>query len=128
MKICVTSISDNLEAQVDPRFGRCSYFVIVNSETMKFQAIPNQSFSATHGAGIQAVQTLTNMDIDLVITGNIGPNAFNAISVTGIKIITDASGSAREAVEKYKSGQLQETGNPTVGGHFGMRKGSGRGR
>jgi len=128
MKTCVTSVSGNLEAQADPRFGRCPYFLIVNSETMEFQAIPNESFHATHGAGIQAAQTVANMDVEAVITGNVGPNAFNVLSATGIKIITGASGSVREAVEKFKSGQLQETGNPTVGGHFGMRKGSGRGR
>jgi predicted Fe-Mo cluster-binding NifX family protein len=95
---------------------------------MEFQAIPNESFHAAHGAGIQAAQKVANMGVEAVITGNVGPNAFNVLSATGIKIITGASGSAREAVERYKSGQLRETGNPTVGGHFGMGKGSGRGR
>ena len=128
MKICVTSVSGNLDAQVDPRFGRCPYFTIVDSETMEFNAISNDSTNAVHGAGIQAAQTVANMGIKVVITGNVGPNAFNVLSATGIKIVTGASGSVREAVEKYKSGQLKETGNPTVGGHFGMGKGQGRGR
>jgi predicted Fe-Mo cluster-binding NifX family protein len=128
MKICVTSVSGNLDAQVDPRFGRCPYFTIVDSETMEFNAISNDSTNAAHGAGIQAAQTVANMGIKVVITGNVGPNAFNVLSATGIKIVTGASGSVREAVEKYKSGQLKETGNPTVGGHFGMGKGQGRGR
>ena len=95
---------------------------------MKFQAIPNESFNAAHGAGIQAAQTVANMDVEVFITGNIEPNALNVISATGIKIVTRASGSVREAVEKYKSGQLQETSNPSVDGHFGMGKGYGRGR
>ena len=128
MKICVTSVSGNLDAQVDPRFGRCPYFTIVDSETMEFNAISNDSTNAAHGAGIQAAQTVANMGVKVVITGNVGPNAFNVLSATGIKIVTGASGSVREAVEKYKSGQLKETGNPTVGGHFGMGKGQGRGR
>ena len=123
MKICVTSVSGNLDAQVDPRFGRCPYFTIVDSETMEFNAISNDSTNAAHGAGIQAAQTVANMGVKVVITGNVGPNAFNVLSATGIKIVTGASGSVREAVEKYKSGQLEETGNPTVGGHFGMGKG-----
>jgi predicted Fe-Mo cluster-binding NifX family protein len=128
MKICVSTVSDNLEAQIDPRFGRCQYFLIVDTETMEFQTIPNESFHATHGAGIQAAQTVANMDVAVVITGNVGPNSFNVLSATGIKIITGASGSAREVVEKYKSGQLRETVNPTVGSHFGMRKGSNKDR
>jgi len=128
MKICVSASSGSLDANVDSRFGRCSYFVIVDSETMEFNAISNESTNAAHGAGIQAAQTVANMGVTVVITGNVGPNAFNVLSAAGIKIVTGASGSAREAVEKYKSGQLQEIGKPTVGGHFGMGKGLGKGR
>jgi predicted Fe-Mo cluster-binding NifX family protein len=128
MKICVSASSDSLDAAVDSRFGRCPYFVIVDSETMEYNVIPNASTGASHGAGIQAAQTVANMGVKAVITGNVGPNAFNVLSATGIKIVTGASGSVRDAVEKYKSGQLKEVGNPTVGGHFGMRKGSGKGR
>jgi predicted Fe-Mo cluster-binding NifX family protein len=95
---------------------------------MEFSAISNDSTNAAHGAGIQAAQTVANMGAKVVITGNVGPNAFNVLSAAGIKLVTGVSGSIREAVEKYKSGQLKETGNPTVGGHFGMGKGQGRGR
>jgi predicted Fe-Mo cluster-binding NifX family protein len=71
---------------------------------------------------------VTNMGAKVVLTGNVGPNAFNVLSATGIKIVTGVSGNVRDAVEKYKSGQLQETTTPTVGGHFGMGRGQGRGR
>jgi len=128
MKICVSASSDSLDANVDPRFGRCPYFVVVDSETMEFTVVSNDSTNAAHGAGIQAAQTVANMGAKVVITGNVGPNAFNVLSATRIKIVTGVSGSIRDAVEKYKSGQLQETGNPTVGGHFGMGKGQGRGQ
>ena len=128
MKICVSASSGSLDAAVDSRFGRCPYFTIVDSETMEFNAISNDSTNAAHGAGIQAAQTVVNMGAKVIITGNIGPNAFNVLSAAGIKLVTGVSGSIREAVEKYKSGQLKETGNPTVGGHFGMGKGQGRGR
>jgi len=126
MKMCISATSDSLDANVDPRFGRCQYFVIVDSETMEFSAIYNDSTNAAHGAGIQAAQTVANMGAKVVITGNIGPNAFNVLSATGIKLVTGISGSIRDAVEKYKNGQLQETSSPTVGGHFGMAKGQGR--
>jgi predicted Fe-Mo cluster-binding NifX family protein len=119
MKICVSASAGSLDANVDPRFGRCSYFVIVDPETMEFTVVSNDSSNAAHGAGIQAAQTVANMGVKLVLTGNVGPNAFSVLSATGIKIVTDASGSVRAAIEKYKSGQLKETANPTVGGLFG---------
>lgn len=128
MKICVSASSGSLDAEVDSRFGRCPYFVIVDSETMEFNAVANDSSSAAHGAGIQAAQTVVNRGVKVVITGNVGPNAFNVLSATGIKIVIGASGSVKEAVEKYKKGELQEVGNPTVGGHFGMGRGLGRER
>ena len=128
MKICVSAFSGSIDADVDSRFGRCPYFVIVNSETMEFNAISNASSSAAHGAGIQAAQTVAKMGVKVVITGNVGLNAFNVLSAAGIKIVTGASGSVREAVEMYKKGQFQEIGNPTVDGHFGIGRGLGRGR
>ena len=128
MKICVSAVADNLDAQIDPRFGRCPYFVIVDSETMEFEAIPNTAAGAMGGAGIQAAQTVAGRGVKVVITGNIGPNAFQTLSAAGIKIVTGALGTVREAVEKYNKGELQEIGAPTVRGHFGMGMGRGHGR
>jgi predicted Fe-Mo cluster-binding NifX family protein len=128
MKICVSAVSNSLDAPIDPRFGRCSYFVIVDSETMQFEAIPNIASGATGGAGIQAAQTIARKGTKLLITGNVGPNAFQALSAAGIQIVTGASGTVMEIVEKYKKGEMSETGAPTVGGHFGMRRGLSGGR
>ncbi len=128
MKICVSASSGGLDAVVDSRFGRCPYFVIVDSETMEFNTIANDSTNAAHGAGIQAARTVVNMGAKVVITGNVGPNAFNVLSATGMKIVTGASGTVKEVIERFKSGQLKEVARPTVGGHFGMGKESGRGR
>jgi predicted Fe-Mo cluster-binding NifX family protein len=127
VKICVSARGNNLEAQLDPRFGRCEYFVIVDSETMQFEVLPNMAAVATGGAGIQAAQTIANRGVKVVITGNVGPNAFGALSAAGIEIITGAPGTVREVVEKFRRGELQRTGGPTVGGHFGMDRGRGRG-
>ena len=128
MKVCVSAVASSLDAQVDPRFGRCPYHVIVDSETMQFEAIPNVASGAMGGAGIQAAQTIASKGAKVLITGNVGPNAFQALSATGIKIVTGASGTVREAVEKYKRAELKETDAPTVRGHFGMGMGRGRGR
>ena len=128
MKICVTATADGLDAQIDPKFGRCPYFVIVDSETMEFEAIPNTASGSMSGAGIQAAQTVASKGVKVLITGNVGPNAFQALSAGGIKVVTSAFGNVREVVEKYKRGELKETSSPTVRGHFGVRKGRGRGR
>jgi predicted Fe-Mo cluster-binding NifX family protein len=127
-KICVTAVSDSLDAQVDQRFGRCQYFLIVDSETSNLETISNESSYAAHGAGIQAAQTVANSGVNVVITGNVGPNAFRVLSAAGIKVVTGASGSVRDAFEDYKKGKLQEIRSPTVGGHFGMGRRQGRGR
>jgi predicted Fe-Mo cluster-binding NifX family protein len=128
MKICVSATSNTLDSPIDPRFGRCPYLVIVDSETMQFEAIPNMASGATGGAGIQAAQTIASKGAEVLITGNVGPNAFQALSAASIKIVTGGSGTIREVVEKHKRGELTETGAPTVGGHFGMGRGRGTGR
>ncbi len=128
MKICVSATANNLEAQLDPRFGRCLYLVVVDSETMQFEAIPNMAAGATGGAGIQAAQTIADKGVKVVITGNVGPNAFGALSAAGIEIVTGASGTVREVVEKFKKGEFRKTGAPTVGGHFGKGRGQGGGK
>ena len=128
MKICVTASGNNLDASIDPRFGRATYLAIVDSESMAFETILNAAAGAMGGAGIQAAQALAKKGVDVLITGNVGPNAFQALSAAGIKIVTGASGTVREVVEKYKRGELSETGAPTVKGHFGMGNGRGSGR
>ena len=127
MKICVSATANNLEAPLDPRFGRCLYLVIVNSETMEFEAYPNLAADSTGGAGIQIAQTIANEGVKVVITGNVGPNAFGVLSAAGIEIVTGAFGTVREVVEKFKRGELKRIDAPTVGGHFGMSRRQGRG-
>ncbi|MFW6111218.1 MAG: NifB/NifX family molybdenum-iron cluster-binding protein [Thermoproteota archaeon] len=128
MKICVTASGDTLESAIDPRFGRAPYFIIVNPETMEFEAVDNQSAGVMSGAGIQAAQTVANKGAELVITGNVGPNAFRALSSAGIKIVVGADSTVRESIENYKKGTLEETTNATVGGHFGRKGATGSGR
>ena len=128
MKICITAVANNLDAQIDPRFGRCPCLVIVDADTMQFEAVPNMAAGATGGAGIKAAQMIAGKGVKVLITGNVGPNAFQALSGAGIEIVTGAFGTVREAVEKFKRGELKKTDAPTVGGHFGMGRGRGRGR
>ena len=119
MKICVTASEGTLDASVDPRFGRAAYFTIVDSESMAFETVPNAAVSAMGGAGIQAAQTLAKKGVSVLITGNVGPNAIQALKSAGIKVIVGAGGTVKDVVERYKRGELKETNSPTVEGHFG---------
>lgn len=115
MNICVTSQGDNLDALVDPRFGRCQYFIIVDTETLQYKAISNPNIDARGGAGIQSGQVMAERQVKAVVTGNVGPNAFQTLNAAGISVITGASGNVRQAIEKYNKGELKPTQGPTTG-------------
>ncbi len=117
MKICLSSTANNLDAQLDPRFGRCPYFLIVDPKTLQYEAIPNPALTAVGGAGIQAAQAMINKKVDTVITGNIGPNAFKALNAAGIQILIEPPASILQIIEKYNTGKIQQTQAPTVSGH-----------
>lgn len=122
-----------LDAQVAPNFGRCPYFVIVDTDTMGSEALPNMAQGAASGAGIQAAQTVISRGVKTVLTGNVGPNAFQVFSSTGVQIITGVSGTVREAVEKFKRGELraapvsQQPLYGVPGSGMGYGRGMGRG-
>jgi len=129
MKIAITATGADLQAQVDPRFGRAQYFIIVDPETMEFEAIENSSLSAAHGAGIQSGQLMSSKDVSAVITGSVGPNAFQTLTAAGIQIFQSPSGTVQQAVEAFKNGQLQPVTQfgPAHAGGMGMGRGMGRG-
>jgi len=119
MKLAVTSTGKDLEAAIDPRFGRAPYFIMVDSETMAYEVVNNtQSLNLPQGAGIQAGQTVVQNKADVLITGNCGPKAFQVLQSAGIDIIIGASGSVRNAVMQYKKGDLKSTQSPNVEGHW----------
>jgi predicted Fe-Mo cluster-binding NifX family protein len=128
MKIAVTSTAPNLDAAIDPRFGRCRYFIIIDPETMEFEVLENSGALAGGGAGIATAQSLVGKGIEAVLTGNCGPNAYYALEAAGIKLITGATGKVRDAVDNYKSGKLKASSQPNVAPHFGSGGGMGRGR
>jgi predicted Fe-Mo cluster-binding NifX family protein len=115
VKICVTAQGYNLDAQVDPRFGRCQYFLIVDPQTLQYEAIRNPNIDAMGGAGIQSGQIMAERQVEAVVTGNIGPNAFQTLHTAGISVMTGASGSVRQVIEQYKRGEFKPTQGPTTG-------------
>ena len=131
MKIAVSASGNNMGAMVDPRFGRCAYFIIIEAEGIEIkssEAIENTGTQAMRGAGITSAQIVANKGVEAVITGNVGPNAFGVLSQSGIKIFTGVTGiSVKAAVEKYLKGKLEETTVPTGPG-LGSGRGMGRSR
>lgn len=120
MKICITSAGSSLDSNVDPRFGRCPYFIIYDTGSDTFESIENTSRQAMGGAGIQSGQLIVSKGVEAVLSGNFGPNAFRVLQTAGIKTYSGVTGTVKEAIEKYKSGQLTETSDPDVQSHYGM--------
>lgn len=114
MKVCVTAQGDNLDAPVDPRFGRCQYFVIVDPDTLQYEAVVNPNVDARGGAGIQSGQIMAEKGVEAVVTGNVGPNAYQTLTAVGISVITGAAGTVKQAIEKFKNGELRPAQGPTT--------------
>lgn len=127
MKIAVTASGTDLDAPMSPRFGRCSYYVFVDTETMAFEAMANASESAGHGAGVGVAQFVIDRGAEAVITGNVGPNAMGVLQAANIPVYLYSGGSVRSAVQALKEGKLEAISRPTTGAHSGMG-GGGRGR
>jgi predicted Fe-Mo cluster-binding NifX family protein len=131
---------------VDPRFGRCAYFIIADPETYAFEAVSNEAAMASGGAGVRAAQTVASLSVDAVLTGSVGPNAFPALQDVGIKILAGVSGTVKSAIENYNKDGYHELTTPGpsnvgkgqggpgrglgmgYGGGMEMGRGGGRGR
>jgi predicted Fe-Mo cluster-binding NifX family protein len=127
MKIVLTSQGSSLSSPVDPRFGRCPFFIFFDTETDSLDAVENPHLSAMGGAGIQAAQFVANKGAAAVLTGSCGPNAFQTLQAAGLQVFTGIGGKVEDAIERFKEGDLNVTRSPTVGAHFGMGGGVGRG-
>ncbi len=119
MKIAVSATGMDLDSELDPRFGRCKFFLVVDSETNEFKVIENGGANATGGAGIQAAQTVIDLEVGGVITGQVGPNAYRTLAAGGIEININASGSVKDALKQYKNGTLAQAQSPSHDGFHG---------
>jgi predicted Fe-Mo cluster-binding NifX family protein len=128
MKVAVSSTGKNLDSAIDPRFGRCSWFLIIETGDMSFEVFSNESVALGGGAGIQSAQFIASKGATMLLTGNCGPNAMSALSAAGVKVILGQTGTVREAVERCKKGELPSASEPNVGAHYGMGGGGGMGR
>lgn len=105
MKIAVTSQGNTLDSKIDQRFGRCQYFLFVDSETMEFESYSNPNINASGGAGVQSAQFVVNQNPEVLITGRLGPKADSTLKESTIKIITGKEGTIKDIITEYCNGQ-----------------------
>ena len=119
MRIAVSTQGKDLEALVDSRFGRATNFLVVDTETMRFDVIANtQSLDLAQGAGIQSAQNILSHKPDVVLTGNCGPKAFRVLQAAGIKVVVSAKGKIADAFSDYISGKYAVAAEANVEGHW----------
>jgi len=120
VKIAVTSSGPTLDSELDPRFGRAQYILIVDTDGLDVEAIENPSISAGGGAGVQTSQMVADRGAEAVLTGNCGPNAFRTLSAAGIQVYTSLSGTVRSVIQTFTEGKLTPISDPSVPSHFGV--------
>ena len=126
MKIALTSSGPTLDDKVEVHFGRCAYFLIVDPDTMEFEAIPNPYLALVEGVGRKSAQLMAHKGVPVVLTGNCGPNAIQIFDGAGITVITGVIGKIRHVANRFKEGTLDYTTGASVQNHFGMGMGDGK--
>ncbi len=123
MKLAVSSRGQTLDSQMDPRFGRCAYFLIYDTDNNTFEAFENESVMLGGGAGIQSAEFVASKGAKAVLTGHCGPNAANTLAAAGVKLYVGHSGTVKECIDKFNSNELESTQTADVPSHFGMGQG-----
>jgi len=119
MKVAVTAQGNELSSEIDLRFGRAKWIIVVDTETGDFQAHDNVvNLNAVQGAGIQTGQNIANLGADVVITGNVGPNAFKTLSTADVKMFLAEKQTVAEAIDLFKAEKLKEVNQANVEGHW----------
>jgi len=123
-KIAVSSSGKDLDALIAPLFGKCAYFIIVDTEDMSFETFDNESIALSEDAGVQAARFVASKGADVVITTNCGPNAVRTLSEAGVKLVVGLMGTVRQAIDNYKTGKLVKTAKANVEDHYGTGEGT----
>jgi len=115
MRIAISASGKTLDSEVNPRLGRCEYFVIYNNESGETTAVENTGRHSVGAAGIATTKILNDLNVDAVLTGNVGPNAYTALEAAGITIYTGASGKVKDTIEQFRQNKLVEAKCASVG-------------
>jgi len=119
MRIAITAQGQDLSSQLDQRFGRAKWLIVVDTETGGFQAHDNiVNLNAAQGAGIQTGRNVADLGADAVITGNLGPNAFKTLNAANVKVFLAKKQTVQQAIDSHKAGELKEVDQANVEGHW----------
>ncbi len=119
MKIAITSKGAALDSQVDPRFGRAPYVLIVDSESNEFESLNNlENVNRLKGAGIHAATMISDKGAEVLMTGYCGPNAITTLNAAKIKVILEVDGTVKGAIESFKQGKLSFSEVANAEGHW----------
>ncbi len=119
MKIAITSRGDTLDSQVDPRFGRAPYLIIVDSENNECESLNNmENVNRLKGAGIHAATMISEKGAEVLMTGYCGPNAIKTLNAAKIKVVLEVGGTVKDAVESFKEGELEFSEAANAYGHW----------
>ena len=118
MQVAISSSGSDLNSQVYPQFGRAPYILIVDSDTMQYEALENPNVASAGKAGIKTAQLVADKGTQVVLTGNVGPNAFDVLWAASIEVIKGVSGTVESAVKRYLQGHLQPVGQSALPPHF----------
>ena len=119
MKLAITSTGKELDSNLDPRFGRASYFIMVDPKTMAFEAVENSQYrNLPQEAGIQAGKIIVDNQVDVLVTGHCGPKAFKVLQKAGVKVMTGAGGLVTDAIAQFNNGELEISTESDVDGHW----------
>ncbi len=125
MKIAISSTGKDSSSQIDPRFGRCAYFVVFETDDASFETYDNANVALGGGAGIQSASFLASKGVRAVLTGACGPNAMKVFATANVEVYTDQTGTVKEAVERFQKGGLKPSAEATVPEKAGLASSAG---
>ncbi len=119
MKIALSSKGTDLDSEIDPRFGRAAYILIVDTFSLGVEALDNsENVNAFKGAGIQAAAMVSDSGAEVLLTGFCGPNAFKTLNAAGVKVANDVTGTVRDGVNAFNEGKVSYADDANVEGHW----------
>jgi predicted Fe-Mo cluster-binding NifX family protein len=119
IKLAISSSGDTVESTVDPRFGRSKYFMLYDGASEEYTTLVNAARGAGGGAGVQAAETVIQSGASVVLTGNVGPKAFQVLSSADVLVVTEVTGTVKEAVGKFLSGEYPAADTSNVSARIG---------
>lgn len=119
MKLAICSKGENLESEMDERFGRTNFFILYETEDDTFEVHTNkQNMNAAQGAGIQAAQTVADINADILVCAHCGPKAFKTLQAAEIPVITTNVKPINEVIKQFKNNELKAIQQADVDGHW----------